>query len=124
MGPINSGAVLDFSIVHAISGEFRYRFKVRPVSDLGNTEIFDAVGGTWVPEGLVWSKYPLLTPAVKLKFPTSSKPSYNLQFLLQDTVTGKVYSTPKKTGWSNLIFANYISRLNDNLNKYKDNLLK
>ncbi|MBP7928224.1 hypothetical protein KAZ57_03690, partial [Patescibacteria group bacterium] len=49
MGPINSGAVLDFSIVHAISGEFRYRFKVRPVSDLGNTEIFDAVGGTWIP---------------------------------------------------------------------------
>ncbi len=58
---------------------------------------------------------PALSTQTRIKIEGVDGLKTQLWFLVQDTLTGTVYATPKKYIWSRITIEQYIKRLNQNI---------
>jgi len=92
-------------------------FRVRPASNVKYTQIWNDESEKWVSESALWSDFPVLSKAMKLKFLSGEFSYAEVYFQVQNTKTALIYETPRHKIWSRGWFSDYVRRLNENIMK-------
>ncbi len=112
-----SDSVTNVSFKYNISGAEGVQFKVRPMLSNGTVLVFDSKKEAWISGTSGWHDLPLLTSALKLKITTID--SSDLYFLIQDSTSYSIYSTPIKKIWAHKHLAKYLDAVNVNITNWE-----
>lgn len=111
---------LEIEVLHEIPSEITLdRFKVRPVVSRGFVSILNK-DKKWIDSHSLWNDFPKLDQNYnEINVNPANLGFIDLKLEIQDTKTGKVYSTSQKRLWDKNMFKPYINSLNENILKPK-----
>ena len=115
---LTNETVAHLKLNYDIVGAENSRFKIRPVISDGKISIFKKETSEWIEGNDTWLALPKLDKELSVKPIVLSEPESDLHFLIQDSVTSKIYETPKIHFWTNLLYKSYLQKLNDQINSY------
>lgn len=91
------------------------RFRVKPFSENGSISI-NSENNQHITRYTNWSESPTLLNNYLIQITGMDTSNTKIWFLIQDSKTGKVFSTPKRTIYNGDLYDKYLERINENIN--------